>query len=215
VARLTGDGIPIVIARPGCDGAIEGNFEHFGAAGRLRLLFVGSCVPQKGIEDLIEALALIRDLPLLLELAGNNDIDPRFIRKLMNRIQDLGLQQQIFFHGLVDPRELGHLYASADIFIFPSHYEGYGIALAEAMKAGLPIVAAQSGPVAEILADKQNALIVPKSDPEALAMAIRTLAEDSALRERFGRRSRELSDHLPSWRDTGEVVKEALRALWI
>jgi glycosyltransferase involved in cell wall biosynthesis len=227
IERLTGGGILIVVARPGSDGAIgalgepSSNGESSIAGSRtandgahpLRLLFAGSCVRQKGVEELIEALALVRDLPLLLDLAGPRDIEPRFNRWLVSLINAHHLVDRVTFHGLVDSQALAQLYASADIFVFPSRYEGYGIVLGEAMKAGLPIIAADNGPVAEILANNENALIVPARDSEALAGAIRKLAESAAMRERFGRRSRDLAEHLPSWRDTCELVREAIRGL--
>ena len=81
------------------------------------------------------------------------------------------------------------------------------------MKAGLPIIVANNGPVAEIVANNENALILPTRDPQALAGAIRKLSEDSKMRERFGRRSRDLAQHFPSWRDTCEVVRDAIRGL--
>ncbi|HSE37099.1 MAG TPA: glycosyltransferase family 4 protein [Blastocatellia bacterium] len=228
IERLTGGGMPILIARPGSGGAIAdalGPLPNNGesslgrsrtaddAAKPLRLLFAGSCVQQKGVEELIEALALVRDLPLLLDLAGPRDIEPSFNRRLVSLINAHHLADRVTFHGLVDSQALARLYASADIFVFPSRYEGYGIVLAEAMRMGLPIVAADNGPVAEILANNENALIVPVRDSKALAGAIRKLAEDSAMRERFGLRSRDLAEHLPSWRYTCELVREAIRGL--
>lgn len=224
IERLTGSGIPIVVARPGTAAAIGelsknvesslvGSRTANDAANPLRLLFAGSCVEQKGVEDLIEALALVRDLPLVLDLAGRRDGEPRFNRRLMRLIDELDLSQRVTFHGLVDSQALNRLYASADIFVFPSRYEGYGIVLAEAMRAGLPIVAANNGPVAEIVADNENALIVPARDSKALAGAIRKLAEDPGMREQFASRSRDLAEHLPSWRYTGELVRKAICGL--
>lgn len=228
IERLTGSGLPILVARPGSDGAVGdappelsskcassrvGSRTSNDAAHPLRLLFAGSCVREKGLEDLIEALALVKDLPLYLDLAGRTDVEPRFNRRLMRLIDSLALTHRVTFQGLVDSQALARLYASADIFVFPSRYEGYGIVLAEAMRMGLPIVAADSGPVAEILVNNENAIIVPAGDPKALAGAIRKLAEDSAMRERFGRRSRDLAERLPSWRYTCELVGEAIRGL--
>jgi glycosyltransferase involved in cell wall biosynthesis len=228
VERLAGSGVPIVVARPGSDGAggntlwkmsnnNESSLVRRRTAGEeenpLRLLFAGSCIRQKGLEDLIEALALVRELPLLLDLAGRRDIEPRFNRRLLSLIDSFELTERVTFHGLVDSETLARLYGSADIFVFPSRYEGYGIVLAEAMRAGLPIVVANSGPVAEIVANNENALIVPARDPKALAGAIKKLAEDSGMRERFGRRSRDLAEHLPSWRNTCELVRETIRGL--
>jgi glycosyltransferase involved in cell wall biosynthesis len=85
-------------------------------------------------------------------------------------------------------------------------YEGYGIVLAEAMQAGLPIVATRIGPVNEIVREDENALLVPPADSTALAGAIRRLATDPMLRDSFGRRSRELAGSLPTWKQTCDSV---------
>jgi glycosyltransferase involved in cell wall biosynthesis len=216
VERMTGNRVPIVVARPGSDGTTEIAFQPLNDdddRAVLRLLFAGTCTRRKGLDELIEAMALLKDLPLQLDLAGNTDRDPRFKRKLVRLIGLLGLSERVAFHGLVDSRTLARLYSSADIFVFPSHYEGYGIVLAEAMKAGLPVVAADNGPAAEILSNNENALIVPVRDSRALAAAIRKLAEDPALRKRFGARSRALAENLSTWRDTCDVVRGAVQRL--
>ena len=220
IEGLTGRALPIVVARPGSGNEVaelpkNGESSRNGrratdATNPLRLLFAGSCIEQKGVQDLIEALALLRDLPLVLDLAGRRDIEPRFNRRLIRLVDQLGLSDTVAFRGQLDSHELARLYDSADIFVFPSRYEGYGMVLAEAMRAGLPIVAANNGPIAEIVANNENALIVPSRNSKALAEAIRKLAEDSAMRERFAARSRDLAKHLPSWRDTCELVREAI-----
>jgi glycosyltransferase involved in cell wall biosynthesis len=220
IEGLTGSGVRIVVARPGTvttitDLAPNRKSSRVGrtandAANPLRLLFAGSSVEQKGLQNLIEALALLGDLSLVLDVAGRRDIEPRFNRRLVRLIDELSLWQRVTFHGLLDSQELARLYDSADIFVFPSHYEGYGMVLAEAMRAGLPIVAANIGPVAEIVTNNENALVVPARDSKALAGAIRKLAEDSEMRERFASRSSDLAEHLPSWRDTCELIREAI-----
>ena len=214
VERITGGRVPIVVARPGSDGTVPCDVcetSNDTRSRKLNLLFAGSCTRRKGLQELIEALALVRDLPLRLDLAGSTDVEPRFMRRQLRLVDSLGLAERVVFHGLVDSATLARLYSSADIFVFPSHYEGYGIVLAEAMKAGLPIIATEIGPAIEILSKNENALIVPPQDAEALASGIRRLAEDSSLRERFGRRSRELAEKLPGWSDTCNIVREAVQ----
>jgi glycosyltransferase involved in cell wall biosynthesis len=92
-------------------------------------------------------------------------------------------------------------------------YEGFGIVLAEAMQAGLPIVATRIGPVSEIVREGENALLVPPADLAALAGAIRRLADDPMLRDKFGRRSRELACSLPTWKQTCDSVCQNIAVL--
>jgi glycosyltransferase involved in cell wall biosynthesis len=208
-------GLQIVVARPGSDrsAAVATANDKPEGSEPLKLLFAGSCVRQKGVEDLIKAMALLADLPLRLDLAGSDDIAPRFSRKLKRMTLSLGLAERVRFHGFVASPALARFYSSADIFVFPSHYEGYGIVLAEAMRAGLPIVVSDIGPAVEIVAENENAFLVPVQNPGALAGAIRKLADDPGIRARFGRRSRELATSLPAWRDTCNAVLEAISRL--
>lgn len=179
----------------------------------LRLLFVGNCVPVKGLDHLIEALALIRDLPVVLDVAGAVDFEPPYYRKLVRQANASGVGERIVFHGAVTPERVERFYLEADIFVLPSLYEGFGIVLAEAMQSGLPIIATRTGAADEILLDGENALIVPVASSQALAEAIRRLAGDRSTRERFGRRSRELASSLPTWKQTSEIVSHRIEAM--
>lgn len=93
---------------------------------------------------------------------------------------------------------LGHredvpeLLAAADLFVFPSLYEGLGGALIEAMGMGLPIVATRIPAISEVVEEGENALLVDPESPNGLAAAITILLSDPEMRRRFGRRSREI-----------------------
>lgn len=207
VERLVGSSERILVAPPG-SAPLSNMHREPGKteAGPLRLLFVGNCVRLKGLEHLIAALGLLRDLPLRLEVVGDVSFEPRYYEKLLRQVNALGLGGRVTFHGALAHENLGAFYSRADIFTFPSLYEGFGIVLAEAMHAGLPIVATRTGPAGEILREGENALIVPLADSAALAGAIRTLAADAGMREEFGHRSRELAVSLPGWGQTCDDV---------
>ena len=81
--------------------------------------------------------------------------------------------------------------ADADIFAFPSRSDGQGLALTEALAAGLPCVAAASGGIPELITDSHNGLLVAREDVRALAGALRLLAEDTVLRQRLASAARE------------------------
>lgn len=207
VERLAGSSERIVLAPPGSAPPSGARCER-GETGTLplRLLFVGNCTRLKGLDHLIEALRLLRDLPLRLDVVGDVSFDPVYYKKLVRQAKALGVSERVTFHGAVSHEELGHFYSQADIFTFPSLYEGFGIVLAEAMHAGLAIVATRTGPVNEIVREGENALIVPPADSAALASAIRRLAADATMRQSFGRRSLELAGSLPTWRQTCDSV---------
>lgn len=141
---------------------------------------VGRLVAIKGYDVLIRAFApLARALPhvgLALIGAGNEE---RSLRALSH---DLGIGEQVAFCGW---RTDAHSLLSAfDVCVFPSREEGFGLAIAEAMAAGRPVLASQVGGVPEVVA--QDALLVPPDDAHALTQALRRLHDDDALRDSMG-----------------------------
>jgi glycosyltransferase involved in cell wall biosynthesis len=207
VERLIGSSERVAVAPPGSTPVLNTIRDRGNTDGTpLRLLFVGNCNRLKGLDYLIEALGSLQDVPLVLDVVGDETFEPRYYRRLVRQSRAPGVSGRVVFHGAKSHEELAYFYSRADIFTFPSLYEGFGIVLAEAMHAGLPIVATRIGPTDEILREGENALIVAVSDSAALAGAIRRLAGDVLMRESFGRRSRELADSLPTWQQTCDNV---------
>jgi glycosyltransferase involved in cell wall biosynthesis len=86
----------------------------------------------------------------------------------------------------VDQPALADIYRDADLFVFPSSYDGFGLAIVEAMAARLPIVVTPVGVAADALREGESALFVPKRDAHAIVRAVERLLEDEALRQRLG-----------------------------
>ena len=215
VERLTGGRAPVTIAPPGCDSLeatapVMEKTARDSSRDRLRLLFVGNCMRRKGLDHLIAALSLLKDVDLKIDAVGSVACDSRYYRELLCQSRRLGVEDRITFRGRVSDERLAEFYARADLFVMPSSYEGFGIVYAEAMRAGLPIIAADSGPAREIVEAGGNALVVRAADPTALAEAIRELATDVRKRERFARRSLELAAQLPTWEAMCEQVSNTL-----
>ena len=90
--------------------------------------------------------------------------------------------------GLIAPNQLANYYQQSDVFVFPSVcHEAFGMPLAEAMVAGLPVVASDGGAFPELVEDEKTGLIVKRSDADALAEAIIKLLSDSSLRDSMGK----------------------------
>lgn len=145
----------------------------FGAAGRM--------MPVKGYDDLLRALAKV-DVPgvhKMLLLAGDGDERPR----LEGLARELGLEKRVRFLGF--RKDIAELYRAFDVFVLSSLREGFPNVVIEAMASGCPVVATRVGGVAEIVEHDQSGLVVPASNPEALAEALERLAGDSELRERL------------------------------
>ncbi|MBI4769228.1 MAG: glycosyltransferase family 4 protein, partial [Chloroflexi bacterium] len=149
----------------------------------LNLLFVGRLRHYKGVDVLLEAMGQIPDGRLTI--VGGGPEMPR-LKSLAVR---LGLVERVQFSGEVGDADLPGCYQQADIFVLPSisRAESFGIVLLEAMASGLPCVTTEVGTgTSWVVQDGVTGLVVPPSDPAALAGAIRRLAGDAALRARMG-----------------------------
>ena len=144
------------------------------------VLAVGRLVPQKGFDVLLDAFASDGLAGLRLVIAGEG-----FERESLEAKADsLGIRSRVDLIGSVDRSRVAGLLKGARVFAFPSRGEAFGIALVEAMAAGVPAVAAAAGGVPEIVEDGENRCSFGPTTPRALAGAIARLATDERLRER-------------------------------
>lgn len=174
----------------------------------LRILTVSRLIERKGVDTLIEAVAAIRDVPLILDIAGDGPWHARLARLA----QQFGIADRINFHGFVQHADLSDLYAQADIFVLPSRAESCSMALLEAMGAGLPVVATRVGGTPELVRDGKNGLLTGTDDATALAAAIRQLVSDAGLREDFSAANLCLARDRFSWRTTARRYEEIFRS---
>lgn len=145
---------------------------------------------QKGLFDLIEAAAgLARESPhLKMVILGEGEQR----RTLRERINTLGLQDQVLLAGVLPRHEVAEWLAASDLFVLPSRYEGGpATALMEAMSSGCAVVATDVSGTSELVSDESLGLLVPPQDSRALAAAIRKLLASSDLRITLARRARE------------------------
>jgi glycosyltransferase involved in cell wall biosynthesis len=178
----------------------------------VELLAVGSVVPRKGYDILIAALTEIRDLSWRLVIAGDRTRDPATPRWLDARILRLGLEERITFVGAVATEALMRLYAGADLFVLPSRFEGYGMAYAEAIAHGVPVVGTTAGAIPDTVPPGAGVL-VPPDDVRALVAVLRGLIEERSKLERLAAGARAAAATFPSWQDSaalfGRVLEQA------
>ena len=131
---------------------------------------VARLTPQKGLFDLVEAVAeVVPRLPnVRFVLAGDGELR----EPLETRVAALGLTQQVRFAGSRPLAVLARWLGAADLFLLASHYEGMPLAMIEAMAAGCPVVATAVGGIPDVVADSNGGRVVPPKDPHALASAI-------------------------------------------
>ncbi|MGZ4201735.1 MAG: glycosyltransferase family 4 protein [Thermoleophilaceae bacterium] len=148
-----------------------------------RLLYLGRMDERKGVHVALEALALLpHEATLTLQGRG----DPAYVERLRVRAGELGLGERVFFSS--ESRErLPEVYAAADVVLFPVQWdEPWGLVPLEAMAVGRPVVASGTGGSAEYLRHEENSLLYsPRNSPEALAAAVRRLADSEPLRLRL------------------------------
>lgn len=201
-------GVPaadITVAEPGTDPAPRAT----GTGSPMQLLSVGAVSPRKGYDILVSALKPLAALDWRLIIAGADDRDPAAVRALRAEIDASGLADRIVLAGTVVPATLDRFYDSADLFVLPSLYEGYGMVLAEAMSRGLAIVCTTGGAAAETVPDAA-AIKVPPGDAEALSRALATVLGDNKLRKSMRRASWETGRTLPTWNETARRVAAAI-----
>jgi glycosyltransferase involved in cell wall biosynthesis len=208
---LTADyGVPaerLSVVEPGTD-----RFARSPRAGDgvVALLAVGAIVPRKGYDLLVAALAQIKQLPWRLVIAGDGGRSPQTAQQLEADIARLGLVDRVSMRGAVSAHELASLYASSDLFVLPSRFEGYGMAYAEAIAHGLPVVGTQAGAIPETV-PADAGVLVPPDDVAALAGALRRLIEDPRQRAQLAAGARAAT--FPSWHEQAARFARVLEGL--
>ena len=197
----------VAVAEPGVDRAPRA----MALGAPLRLLAVGAVSDRKAYPLLVEALAALDDLDWRLTIVGSLALAPTAVSTLRQAIAEKNLSDRIALAGAVPDAALESLYAGSDLVVAASLYEGYGMALAEALARGLPIVASSGGAAGETLPEAA-AFKVPPGDSAALASALRQVMTDHALRRRMADAAWEAAARLSTWDDTAADVAAALRA---
>jgi glycosyltransferase involved in cell wall biosynthesis len=198
---------PIVVALPGVRPT---RLVGTSPTGR-RLRCVGALLPHKGQDVLLAALGRIRSLEWRCELVGPSDVDPAFTRRLLALAADVGIAERVLITGPRHANPVDGLYSGADLVVLPSRTESYGMAVAEALACGVPVIAADTGGVREAI-EPAAGLLVPPGDPAGLAAALGAWLSRTELRRRLTAAARLASAHRRSWSSAAGVVADLLAA---
>jgi glycosyltransferase involved in cell wall biosynthesis len=146
--------------------------------------FLGRLDWRKGLKTIVDAAEELKGVKFLIVGDGNARDD------LIAAIKRKGIDKDFILTGL--RQDVPVLMKVMDVFVFPSHaeYESFGIAVIEAMSAGIPVIASDIGPMREIINDGENGILIPKKDPVALRSAIERLMKDRDLMRRLGEEGR-------------------------
>ena len=198
----------IAVVEPGTEPAAPAS----GSSRQLHMLCVASLVPRKGHDTLFDALALLARLDWRLTCVGSFERDTEYAAKLIARCNLPPLGDRVELVGELAGTALDAAYDLADLFVLPTHYEGYGMVVAEALARAIPVVSTRTGAIAELVGDAAGVL-VPPADAAALAEVLETLItdRDQLARLRRGAASRRAS--LSTWQSAAESMEKALERL--
>jgi len=149
---------------------------------------VGRLEPRKGQEVFLRAAALALEREPRLRFATIGAPEGDYGRELKKLAAELGIESRVVFSG--HRPDVPALLGALDILAVPSLEEAFGLVAAEGMLSALPVVAARAGALPEFIADRSTGLLVPPSDPQALAESLLLLAGDESLRSALGRQAR-------------------------
>lgn len=147
-------------------------WKHQVPGGALRLLSIGNLTAAKGFGDILDALGGLSSANWRWHIAGSDRLDPSFANRFLQRATPLLRQGRIVYHGVLSEIGLAGLMANVDLFVSASHYESYGMALAEAVAAGLAVVTTDVGDAVDIASNAAAAWLIPPGDSTALPAAL-------------------------------------------
>ncbi len=206
VAALVEHDRPQVIAYPAGDrfgtplsAEIIGQRAH--RSGPLELLFLGNVIPRKGLLPLHKALARVDCDLWRLSVAGGLDFDPAHAAEARQLVRQLGLSDAVRFLGPLQDNELVEVLSTSHIFCMPYAYEGFGIAILEAMAFGLPAIGCSNGAAAETISHGRNGFLLDPGDLAGLEPLLSELHRDREGLQRLAMAARATYIESPGWQD--------------
>ncbi|MFQ5614021.1 MAG: glycosyltransferase [Anaerolineae bacterium] len=182
------------------------------------ILFAGRIQPLKGIDTLIQAMALVMERRpelhhhiCLCIIGGDPDLDSTYehseLKRLHSLKESLGIGDLVTFLGAKDQDTLVHYYTAASVVVVPSHYESFGMVALEAMACGTPVIASDVGGLSYNVKDGFNGYLVPNGNPVALADKIALLLEHRSLRDELGQQAHRWAERF-SWVNIADEILE-------
>jgi D-inositol-3-phosphate glycosyltransferase len=201
----------VELERFGTDGPRSGPWRP----GAVRLLSVGRLVERKGVETLVEALALLPEAELVVAGGppGQDLADDPHVRRLRSAGERAGVLPRLHLVGRVPHDQTAELMRAADLVLTVPWYEPFGIVPLEAMACGTPVVASAVGGMLDTVEDGVTGLLVPPRDAPAVADAVRRLATDPQTLARFGAAAAAAVAERYSWDAVAEATEHVYRGV--
>lgn len=200
----------ITAVLPGCDRlGMRAASPERAASGAVRLLFLGSVTPRKGVLELVRAFAAAHG-EATLTLAGPLDRDLAYTARVREELERSPKRAAVRLTGALTGEALVAELNTHDVLVLPSHYEGFGIAIAEAVAHGLAVISTTAGAIPEVVRDGAEAILVTPGDERALAAAIARVTGDPGKLAAMQAAAIERAAALPRWSDTQREFAAAL-----
>jgi glycosyltransferase involved in cell wall biosynthesis len=198
-----------IVVPPGRDQTAGTGRRDLREGARAAALCVANWRPNKGILELLDAIAMLPAGTLRLHLAGDEQAGTPYNERVTRRLSEL--RDRVIRHGRCDDAEIGCLYQSADFFVLPSRWETYGTVYAEAMSAGLPVVGWRSGNLPHLVTDGKEGLTVTPGNVRALSDALGRLAADEQTRRCMAIAASRRALSLATWEQSAQRFFATLR----
>lgn len=197
----------IVLAEPGTDPApaARGSSDP----SRVHIVCVGAVIRGKNQEALVSALACVPRETWTLTCVGSIERDVEYAARVRALVGARGLSEQVTFAGELDRRNLDRAYDAADLFALPTLYETYGMAAAEAIARGLPVISTRTGAIPQIVGDRGGRL-VDAGDIDGLARVLTEIIGNPGLRSHLRQGALDAARKLPSWDSAVDTVAAAM-----
>ncbi len=178
----------------------------------VHLLTVASVHAGKGHETLIAALAGVPARDWHLTCAGSLTRDPATVARVRAAIAHHGLGDHIDLVGELDAHATGDAYHAADVFVLATRQETYGMAVAEALARGLPVIGTATGAIPSLLHDGAGLVVAP-DNPDALAVALTRVITDAGLRAALAAGARQARSRLRDWSHASAAFAAVLETI--
>jgi glycosyltransferase involved in cell wall biosynthesis len=198
----------ISVVQPGTDEAPLAWRQH----DALQLLCVAAVTPRKGHDVLINALAPIASRPWNLTCVGSTTRDPATVAQLRSLLAHLDLEKRVFLTGEVSAAALAGYFLAADLFVMPTRLEGYGMAVAEALAHGLPVVGTHTGALPDLVGTEAGLLVAP-DDVHALRAALERVLKEPALLSSLASGAAAVRNSLPRWPQACACMSQILEGV--
>ena len=166
--------------------------------GVCRVLSIGTLIPRKGHDVLLRAMAKLFDLDWHLTIAGSAGRDPVHAQTLFALAEELEITQRVTFLGELSGAPLAELWHQSDVFALATHFEGYGMVIAEALMRGLPIAVCDGGAAGDLVSAEAG-VVCPTGDVVQLSKALRRVIFDAPLRQAMAEAAWQAGQALPDW----------------